>query len=85
MRTFDLIAPLPQYQASLGNLFSLETWGGATFDVAYRFLKEDPWARLRKMRAAAPDMLFRCCFGVQCGWLHELSRQRRQILCPASH
>jgi len=58
MRTFDLIAPLPQYQASLGNLFSLETWGGATFDVAYRFLKEDPWARLRKMRAAAPDMLF---------------------------
>ena len=58
MRTFDLIAPLPQYQSSLSNLFSLETWGGATFDVAYRFLKEDPWARLRKMRAAAPDMLF---------------------------
>ncbi len=58
MRTFDLIAPLPHYQAALSNLFSLETWGGATFDVAYRFLKEDPWARLRKMRAAAPNMLF---------------------------
>ena len=58
MRTFDLVAPLPQYQQALGNMFSLETWGGATFDVAYRFLKEDPWARLKKMREAAPDMLF---------------------------
>ena len=63
MRTFDLIAPLPQYQASLGNLFSLETWGGATFDVAYRFLKEDLWARLRKCVPLHPTCCFRCCFG----------------------
>jgi pyruvate carboxylase len=40
------------------NLFSLECWGGATFDVALRFLKEDPWERLARLRQAVPNILF---------------------------
>lgn len=39
-------------------LFSAEMWGGATFDVAYRFLKEDPWERLEKLREQVPNVLF---------------------------
>ncbi|WP_368237071.1 pyruvate carboxylase [Bacillus velezensis] len=39
-------------------LFSLEMWGGATFDVAYRFLKEDPWKRLEDLRKEVPNTLF---------------------------
>ena len=38
-------------------LFSMECWGGATFDVAMRFLKEDPWSRLEQFRAAMPNLL----------------------------
>ena len=41
----------------LPNFFSYECWGGATFDVAYRFLDEDPWQRLRQMRQKAPNIL----------------------------
>ncbi|GGF12033.1 pyruvate carboxylase [Halobacillus andaensis] len=40
------------------DLFSLEMWGGATFDVSYRFLNEDPWERLLKLREKAPNILF---------------------------
>lgn len=40
------------------DFFSLEMWGGATFDVAYRFLKEDPWERLAKLREQVPNILF---------------------------
>ena len=58
MRTADLLAPLPAYQQGMRPLFSIENWGGATFDVAMRFLKESPWARLHKMRQACPDILF---------------------------
>jgi pyruvate carboxylase len=39
-------------------LFSLEMWGGATFDTAMRFLNEDPWQRLRQLRAAVPNICF---------------------------
>ena len=42
----------------LPNLFSAEMWGGATFDVAYRFLKEDPWERLLDLREKMPNVLF---------------------------
>ena len=45
------------YASGLPNLFSLECWGGATFDVAMRFLNEDPWERLDKIRAGAPNLL----------------------------
>ncbi len=58
MRTADMVAVAPHYARLLPDLFSLECWGGATFDVALRFLKEDPWARLRRLRQAVPNILF---------------------------
>jgi pyruvate carboxylase len=58
MRTADMEAIAPHYARLLPELFSLECWGGATFDVALRFLKEDPWDRLRRLRTAVPNTLF---------------------------
>ena len=57
MRTFDMLAIAPAYARLLPEMFSMECWGGATFDVAMRFLKEDPWQRLAKLREAMPNML----------------------------
>ena len=57
VRTRDIVRIAPVYAERLPNLFSLECWGGATFDVAMRFLKEDPWWRLRAIREAAPNLL----------------------------
>ncbi len=57
MRSIDMITAAPSYAANLPELFSLECWGGATFDVAFRFLQEDPWQRLRDIRAACPNIL----------------------------
>jgi pyruvate carboxylase len=57
MRTIDMAAVAPAYAALLPQLFSVECWGGATFDVAMRFLKEDPWERLAKLREAMPNLL----------------------------
>ena len=57
MRARDMIAVAPAYAANLPGLFSVECWGGATFDVAYRFLQECPWQRLRDLRAALPNLL----------------------------
>jgi len=57
MRSIDMITVAPTYAARMGNLFSVECWGGATFDVAYRFLQECPWQRLREIRAAMPNVL----------------------------
>jgi len=57
MRTADMVAIAPHYARQLSQLFSLECWGGATFDVAMRFLKEDPWERLAQLRAAVPNIL----------------------------
>jgi pyruvate carboxylase len=57
MRTFDIAAVAPAYALGLPDLLSLECWGGATFDVAMRFLSEDPWERLAAIREAAPGML----------------------------
>ena len=48
----------PFYAARLSGLFSLEMWGGATFDVAMRFLKESPWDRLAELRERVPNILF---------------------------
>jgi pyruvate carboxylase len=58
MRTFDMVRIAPVYAARHTNLFSLEMWGGATFDTAMRFLKESPWERLAEMREACPNILF---------------------------
>ena len=58
MRTHDMLAIAPYYARMAPNLFSMECWGGATFDVAMRFLKEDPWERLQRLRQAVPNILF---------------------------
>ncbi|MBE0453278.1 MAG: pyruvate carboxylase [Roseovarius sp.] len=57
MRSIDMIGIAPNYAHDLPGLFSVECWGGATFDVAYRFLDECPWQRLRDIRAAMPNLL----------------------------
>ncbi len=57
MRSIDMIKVAPAYNANLAQLFSVECWGGATFDVAYRFLQECPWQRLRDLRRAMPGLL----------------------------
>ncbi|MGC8203827.1 pyruvate carboxylase [Aliiroseovarius sp. PTFE2010] len=57
MRSIDMIRVAPAYSANLPQLFSVECWGGATFDVAYRFLQECPWQRLRDLRAAMPNLM----------------------------
>ncbi|MGB3177660.1 MAG: pyruvate carboxylase [Albidovulum sp.] len=68
MRSIDMIKVAPAYAANLPQLFSVECWGGATFDVAYRFLQECPWQRLRDLRATMPNvmtqMLLRASNGV---------------------
>ncbi|WP_134724358.1 pyruvate carboxylase [Paracoccus luteus] len=68
MRSIDMIRVAPAYAANLPQLFSVECWGGATFDVAYRFLQECPWQRLRDIRARMPNimtqMLLRASNGV---------------------
>ncbi len=58
MRSADMWTIAPYYAALLPQLFSLECWGGATFDVALRFLKEDPWERLWMLRDKIPNILF---------------------------
>jgi len=57
MRSIDLIQAAQQYEAAVPQLFSAEVWGGATFDTAYRFLTENPWNRLEKIRKAMPNTL----------------------------
>ena len=57
MRTADMLPIAPYYARELAQLFSVECWGGATFDVAMRFLKEDPWDRLAQLRTAMPNLL----------------------------
>ncbi|MBZ9767665.1 pyruvate carboxylase [Mesorhizobium sp. CA6] len=57
MRTYDIAGIAGTYARALPQLLSLECWGGATFDVAMRFLTEDPWERLSKVREAAPNLL----------------------------
>jgi pyruvate carboxylase len=59
MRMIDMLNVSRSWAANRpGQLFSMEVWGGATFDVALRFLKEDPWRRLRKLRTAIPNTIF---------------------------
>ncbi len=57
MRTIDMLKVADRYARQHPQTFSLEVWGGATFDVALRFLHEDPWARLTRLRAAVPNIL----------------------------
>ncbi|WP_150523171.1 pyruvate carboxylase [Roseibium sediminis] len=57
MRSHDIVRIADAYASGLPELFSLECWGGATFDVAMRFLTECPWERLRQIRERAPNIL----------------------------
>jgi len=56
LRGFDILAAAPAFAHLTPNLLSLECWGGATYDVALRFLAEDPWERLAALREAAPNL-----------------------------
>jgi pyruvate carboxylase len=62
VRTYDLVAISNFVAHKLHNLYSLEMWGGATFDVAMRFLLEDPWIRLQLLRQAIPNICFQMLF-----------------------
>ncbi|MCX2836696.1 pyruvate carboxylase [Salinimicrobium sp. MT39] len=57
MRTYDMEKVAEGFARNHPEVFSMEVWGGATFDVCMRFLKEDPWERLRRLRAAMPNVL----------------------------
>ena len=61
-RTYDLLQVAKPTNEYMKDLFSLEMWGGATFDVAYRFLNESPWIRLQKLRKEIPDIMFQMLF-----------------------
>ena len=58
LRSKDMYNIADVYAHHMNSLFSLEMWGGATFDVSYRFLKESPWERLRVLREKIPNILF---------------------------
>jgi pyruvate carboxylase len=58
VRTYDMLAIANFVAHRLPNLYSLEMWGGATFDVSMRFLHEDPWQRLRRLRETIPNICF---------------------------
>ncbi|WP_203246103.1 pyruvate carboxylase [Sporosarcina beigongshangi] len=62
VRTSDITAIASESARLMPDLFSYEMWGGATFDVSYRFLKESPWDRLLKLREQIPNVLFQMLF-----------------------
>ncbi|AOS46212.1 2-oxoglutarate carboxylase small subunit [Lacunisphaera limnophila] len=62
VRSYDMLACAGALAQQAPGLFSLEMWGGATFDTAMRFLNEDPWERLRHLRARVPNICFQMLF-----------------------
>jgi len=62
VRSFDMLAVSDAIARRTPQLFSLEMWGGATFDTAMRFLREDPWNRLRLLREKIPNICFQMLF-----------------------
>jgi pyruvate carboxylase len=62
VRSYDMLAAADAIAYRAPELFSLEMWGGATFDTAMRFLYEDPWERLRQIRARVPNVCFQMLF-----------------------
>lgn len=62
MRSLDMLKVAEGFAKNQPNVFSWEMWGGATFDVSMRFLNENPWDRLKKMRAVAPNTLMQMLF-----------------------
>lgn len=62
VRGYDMLASAEPLAHLVPGLFSLEMWGGATFDTAMRFLSEDPWERLRQLRVKVPNICFQMLF-----------------------
>jgi pyruvate carboxylase len=62
VRSFDMLAVADAVARRTPQLYSLEMWGGATFDTAMRFLHEDPWERLRELRKRIPNICFQMLF-----------------------
>ncbi|KIO29923.1 hypothetical protein M407DRAFT_242436 [Tulasnella calospora MUT 4182] len=62
LRTIDMVNIAKETSWAMANAYSLECWGGATFDVAMRFLYEDPWERLRALRKLVPNIPFQALF-----------------------
>jgi pyruvate carboxylase len=62
VRSYDMLAVADAVARRTPQLFSLEMWGGATFDTAMRFLREDPWERLRQLRQKIPNICFQMLF-----------------------
>jgi pyruvate carboxylase len=62
VRTYDMLAVADAVARRTPGLFSMEMWGGATFDTAMRFLHEDPWGRLRALRERIPNICFQMLF-----------------------
>jgi pyruvate carboxylase len=62
LRTYDMLVIADAIARRTPELFSLELWGGATFDTALRFLQEDPWQRLRQLRERIPNICFQMLF-----------------------
>ena len=62
VRSYDMLACAGALAHRVPELYSLEMWGGATFDTAMRFLNEDPWTRLRELRARVPNICFQMLF-----------------------
>ena len=62
VRSYDMLAAADALARRASGLFSVEMWGGATFDTAMRFLNEDPWERLRQLRARVPNVCFQMLF-----------------------
>ena len=62
MRTYEMMGIANYVSHNLQGLYSLEMWGGATFDVSLRFLLEDPWLRLQRLREAIPNICFQMLF-----------------------
>ncbi|MEI7534072.1 MAG: pyruvate carboxylase [Verrucomicrobiae bacterium] len=62
LRGYDMLAVADAVARRTPNLFSMEMWGGATFDTSMRFLHEDPWQRLRDLRARVPNICFQMLF-----------------------
>ncbi len=89
VRSYDLLTIAAATAHLAPQLFSLEMWGGATFDTAMRFLQEDPWDRLGELRGKAPNLLFQMLLRQQRRRIYQLSRQRRpgvrRPLCRTRH
>ncbi|MBX3102336.1 MAG: pyruvate carboxylase [Bacteroidetes bacterium] len=62
VRTYDMLRVAESFAKANPHVFSMEVWGGATFDVAMRFLSEDPWERLQLLRKAMPNLLLQMLF-----------------------